>query len=448
MNNQSSESLQSLKKQYDNSPFPHIPLEQSNKDKYYNRLFINDINTSNYLYQQKVINSAPIVILDAGCGSGWTSLTLAEANPQAKIVCVDLSSPSLEVAKERLNFHGFNNVEFHQLVLEDLAKLGYQFDYINCEDVLYVTPDPIGNLKALKSVLKPKGIIRANLHSYYQRFDYYRSQELFKCIGLFEENPEDLEIEVVIETMENLKDEVNLKIKAWGKNISSSDLKSDKIKENILMNHLIVNDKGYTVPELFKMLKESELEFLSMVNWRQWEVRDLFKDRNNLPFVWEMGLDNASQEEKLHLFELLNPVHRVIDFWCVQKDESNHSLKPLSSWEKEDWQSARIYLHPQLKSSKIKDDLLESIRSQQPWEISKYITLTTLAPIVIESNICALLLNFWDKSQTIEELVETWLKIQPIDLTTLEAKTTERAYQNVIDIIIKLETFLYVLVEK
>jgi len=53
---------------------------------------------SYYLRNQKVIKTKGKLVLDAGCGSGYTSLTLAEANPGAKIVGVDISDKSVDIA--------------------------------------------------------------------------------------------------------------------------------------------------------------------------------------------------------------------------------------------------------------------------------------------------------------------------------------------------------------
>lgn len=438
------EHLKSLEKQYDTSPYPHIPLEKSPKDDY-NSLFIYNLTTSHYLYQQKIINPQNQLILDVGCGSGWTSLQLALANPSAHIVCIDLSQKSLDAAQERLNFHSCKNAEYHKIAIEDVTELGYEFDYINCENVLYLTDDPVLTLKALKSVLKPHGIIRTNLHSYYQRFVYYRSQELFKCLGLLEENPDDFEIEIVTETIKNLGDQVSLKRISQNIFNDNDDPTSDHTKQRILMNYLLQNDKGYNVPQLFEILEKSQLKFLSMVNWRQWEIRDLFKDKNNLPTVWEFVLENASEAEKLHLFELIHPIHRLIDFWCTHDDLS---FKPLSTWENQDWEKAKIYIHPNLKSAKIKEDLLKTIKEKEPWEISKFIKLPALAPVTIPHNLSSVLLPLWESSKTLHELVYPWLKIEPINLISLAEKTESEATEEIKNLIIKLETFLYLLVEK
>lgn len=442
--NQSSQDL--LQQQYDTLPYPKIPLENS-PAKDYESLFVNDLTTSYYLCHQKVIDTTDKTILDVGCGSGWTTLNLAFVNPNAKIIAIDLSQNSLDVAKQRLEYHQFNDVQFHQIAMENIDQLNYKYDYINAEDVLYFCPNPIESLTALKSVLKPDGIIRSNFHSYYQRFYHYLSQELFKNMGLFDENPGDFEIQTVADTMKNLKQNIILRMNS-GRLFDDQnlDLTSEKNKQHILMNQLIQNDKGYNILQIFEILKESHLSFLSMVNWRQWEIRDLFQD-NNLPTVWEFVLENASEEEKLHLFELLHPCHRLIDFWCTH-DNISSSFQPLSTWEKKDWQTAKIYLHPQLKLPEIKEDLLIAIKQQNPWEVSKFIKLPTTMPIYLSAGLAAVLLILWEKPATLAELVSYSLKIQPINLVTGEAKNYLEAEKEIIDLVIKLETFLYLLVQK
>lgn len=443
-------SQEKLKQQYDSLPYPKVPMEESPKENLL-ALFNHNLTTSYYLYRQKVINTKDKVILDVGCGSGWTTLQLAFANPDAKIIAIDLSQNSLDFAEKRLKHHGFNNVEYYQVAMENIHQLNYEYDYINGEDVLYFCDNPAESLKALKSVLKPDGVIHGNFHSYYQRFYHYLSQNLFKRLGLFDENPEDFEISVVAQTMQNLKPQVVLKQYVGTLfNQKNIDLTSDNVKQHILMNSLIQNDRGYTIPQVFQVLRESQLQFLSMVNWLQWDIKDLFQDRNKIPTVWEFTLDNTTEEEQLELFELLQPSHRLIDFWCVHENNPQEFLL-LSSWKEEDWQKARIHLHPQLKSDTTKQDLRESIEKQISWDIGKFIPMYDLFKqiyIDIPTHLSALLLPLWEKSLTFNELVSYWLKIQPINLTTLEVKTTAQAQKEVQELVMRLEGFLYLLVEK
>ncbi|MBE9233394.1 class I SAM-dependent methyltransferase [Cuspidothrix issatschenkoi LEGE 03284] len=128
MINQPSDTWDKIRQQFDSSPYPRIALENSPKNNA-NLLFIHNLVSAYYLRTQKVIDTKDKLILDAGCGTGYKSLVLAEANPGAKIVGVDISAESVALARKRLEYHGFDNVEFHVLPIEELSNLGQQFDY-------------------------------------------------------------------------------------------------------------------------------------------------------------------------------------------------------------------------------------------------------------------------------------------------------------------------------
>ncbi|MEC4868651.1 MAG: class I SAM-dependent methyltransferase, partial [Jaaginema sp. PMC 1078.18] len=192
--NKDTELFERIRQQFDFEPYPNTPLEAS-PEYNINELYIHNLTTSYYLRNQKITQTENKLILDAGCGSGYKSLVLACANPGAKIVGIDLSEKSIELARLRLQYHGFDNVEFHALAIDELPRLNLQFDYINCDEVIYLTPDIVETLQLMASVLKPDGIIRTNLHSALQRRNYYQAQQLFKMMGLMEDNPEEMEID-------------------------------------------------------------------------------------------------------------------------------------------------------------------------------------------------------------------------------------------------------------
>ncbi|MBE9056393.1 class I SAM-dependent methyltransferase [Sphaerospermopsis sp. LEGE 08334] len=352
MNNSNTELWDKIRQQFDSSPYPRIPLDQSPKDDV-NALYIHNIITSYYLRNQKVIDTKDKVILDAGCGTGYKSLILAEANPGAKIVGVDISEESVKLARQRLEYHGFENAEFYVLSIYDLPKLNYQFDYINCDEVLYFCPDIAVALQAMKAVLKTEGIIRTNLHSYFQRFNYFRAQKLFTMMGLMDNNPEDLEIDIVVDTMKALKDNVELKTKTW-----FPENEGENKEESILANHLLQGDKGYTIQDMFSALRSADLEFIKMRNWRQWDLMNLFKKPDDLPAFLGMSLPEISEEEQLQLIELLHPVHRLLDFWCGHPQGGN-SFVPVSEWSDTDWENATVHLHPQLKTSDFQTQVID-----------------------------------------------------------------------------------------
>jgi 2-polyprenyl-3-methyl-5-hydroxy-6-metoxy-1,4-benzoquinol methylase len=445
MNTQSTESLEKIRQQFESSPYPRIPLEKSPKnDKNFDELYLHSLVTPFYLRNQQVIEPKGKVILDAGCGSGYKSLILAEANPGARIVGIDLSEQSVKLAEQRLRHHGFeDNVEFHTLLIEDLPKLGLEFDYINCDEVLYLLADIAAGLRSFKSVLKPTGIIRSNLHNKLQRQSYFRAQEAFHLMGLTEENPGDLEVELVIETMKALHDAVELKSKTW----SPVYLKEEHT-EAILMNFLLQGDKGYGIPDLFEALKAADLEFLSMTNWRRWELTDLFKQPDDLPAFLAFSLPGVPVEERLQLFNLLHPIHRLIDFWCGYPGQAT-SFRPVDEWEDKDWQNARVHLHPQLKRSEVKEKINDCLSKQQPFEISAYISVPVAKPVYVDSYFAACcLLPLWEGPQSVVALAERLLQVRPYNPITLSPISKTESFEQIKEFIGRLEVFLYVLLEQ
>jgi hypothetical protein len=49
------------------------------------------------------------------------------------------------------------------------------------------------------------------------------------------------------------------------------------------MNYLFQGDKGYTMAQLFELLRGTNLEFICMVNQRDWDLLSLFQTPQDLP---------------------------------------------------------------------------------------------------------------------------------------------------------------------
>lgn len=441
MDEQAAVLLEKIRQQFDFGPYPRIPIDRSPKDNV-SELYIHNFVTPYYVRNQKVIDTEQITILDAGCGTGYGALILAEANPGAKIVGIDISEKSLELARQRLKHHGFEQVEFHQLSIYELPQLGLEFDYINCDELLYLFPDPAIALQSMKSVLKPRGIIRSNLHSKHQRVNYFRAQEAFQMMGLMDDNPEDMEIEIVLETMKALKNRVELKAKTW-----NPKYEDENKKETVLMNYLFQGDKGYTISDLFAALRGADLEFISMVNWRQWDLMKLFKEPDNLPVFLAMSLPDISEEQRLRLFELLHPIHRLLDFWCGHPDQAQPFV-PIAEWTNADWQEAQVHLHPQLRIAAVKEEMSRCVTQLNPWEISKYLPVTGVQSLVDSAVAASCLLPLLESPQSMPSLVARWQKLRPVHPVTLESTSQEEALEIVKQALTGLAENGYVLVER
>jgi len=69
-------------------------------------------------------------ILEAGCGVGSQTLTLAKNSPQARITSIDISEASVAEARRRVESEGLSNVSFQQGDIFDLSFEPNSFDLI------------------------------------------------------------------------------------------------------------------------------------------------------------------------------------------------------------------------------------------------------------------------------------------------------------------------------
>ena len=98
-------------------------------------------------------------ILEAGCGVGAQTVTLAGKNPGAAITSVDISADSIAEAKEKIREAGYTNVAFEQGDIFHLPFEPESFDHIFVCFVLEHLAKPIKALRSLKSFLKTGGTI-------------------------------------------------------------------------------------------------------------------------------------------------------------------------------------------------------------------------------------------------------------------------------------------------
>ncbi|NJL98927.1 MAG: class I SAM-dependent methyltransferase [Synechococcaceae cyanobacterium SM2_3_2] len=316
---------------YEEIPYPNAPIPDSVRNNL-DGLFKVNYTTAQYLRTHQIQDNEGTVMLNAGCGSGYETLLLAESNPGAKIIAMDISRESVKLTEQRLRYHGFTNAEYYVLDLRELPSLGYEYDFITCNDVLYLLDDPLDGLKSVAKVLKSDGILRTNFHHIYGRRQMLEAQEVFRLLGQF-----DLPKPVAMENVRNFLEALQPTIPAKS-SYSQANIKDNAILAN---NFLLYGDKGYSILEVSEMLKQAKLGIVNLVDLPSWNLEDLFTE---MPSFVADKIRSFSQLEQLHLFELLAPNrHRLIDFWAEQSGSSF-----VLPWSEEDWQSATLYLNPLL----------------------------------------------------------------------------------------------------
>jgi SAM-dependent methyltransferase len=98
-------------------------------------------------------------VLEAGCGVGAQTVTLAGRSPDARFVSVDLSAASLAEAERRIGRAGLTNVELLQADIFALPFEPGSFDHAFVCFVLEHLSRPVAALTILRELLRPGGTI-------------------------------------------------------------------------------------------------------------------------------------------------------------------------------------------------------------------------------------------------------------------------------------------------
>ena len=98
-------------------------------------------------------------VLEAGCGVGAQTVTLAFNSPRALITSIDLSEASIDAATKAVQAAALDNVTLRQADIFHLPFPAESFDHVFLCFVLEHLSQPVEALRALKHVLKPGGTI-------------------------------------------------------------------------------------------------------------------------------------------------------------------------------------------------------------------------------------------------------------------------------------------------
>jgi SAM-dependent methyltransferase len=98
-------------------------------------------------------------VLEAGCGVGSQTITLAQRSPQAHFTSIDISADSLAEARRRIEAAGITNVEFQHANIFHLPFAAESFDHVFVCFVLEHVSRPVEALVHLRDLLTPNGTI-------------------------------------------------------------------------------------------------------------------------------------------------------------------------------------------------------------------------------------------------------------------------------------------------
>ena len=177
-----------------------------------------------------------------------------------------------------------------------LKNLNRKFDVIECVGTLHHMKDPLLGLKALLDLLEPHGFLKLGLYSEISRQHIVKVREFIKKKKFKNTNKD---IRNCRKSIVNEKEDPLLQKILHSKDFYSTSMARD------LMFH--VQEHHFTLPEISKMLKNLNLEFLGFMNpLIQTKFSKFFpNDKKNI------SLDNWNK------FEINNPdtFSNMYQFW-------------------------------------------------------------------------------------------------------------------------------------
>jgi SAM-dependent methyltransferase len=124
------------------------------------------------------------VVLEAGCGVGAQTVTLARRSPDARFTSVDISAASVAEARRATDAAGLTNVQVQQADIFALPFAAESFDHVFVCFVLEHLARPVEALAILKGLLRPGGtmtVIEGDHGSAYFHPDSSAARTAIRC---------------------------------------------------------------------------------------------------------------------------------------------------------------------------------------------------------------------------------------------------------------------------
>jgi hypothetical protein len=189
-------------------------------------------------------------VLVAGCGTSQAAKH-ALREPSNLVIGIDVSESSLQHTRQLQEKYEIDNLELHQLDLEQVESLGRRFDKIVCTGVLHHLPDPDAGLRALRAVLKPGGAMQLMVYATYGRTGVYMLQEYCRLLGV---RAQDQDLADLAATLGELPQGHPLAFLMH----HAKDFRSPPALADALLHP---QDRSYTVPQLYDWLETCGCSF-------------------------------------------------------------------------------------------------------------------------------------------------------------------------------------------
>jgi SAM-dependent methyltransferase len=189
-------------------------------------------------------------ILVAGCGTSQAA-RYALREPDTRITAIDISETSLRYTRDLQRKYDLENLDLHQLPIENVQEVGRTFDHIVCTGVLHHLPDPDLGLRALRDVLSPQGAMHLMVYAPYGRAGIYMMQEYCRLLRISDSEKDLRDLGATLEALPG--DHPLGHAMRTAMDFSHPDALADALLHPL--------DRAYTVPQLYAWLERCGMSF-------------------------------------------------------------------------------------------------------------------------------------------------------------------------------------------
>lgn len=191
-----------------------------------------------------------LTILIAGCGTSQAA-KYALRWPAAQVIGIDCSATSVQYTERLKRRHNLNNLDVYQLPIEQVDDLGVSFDQVVCTGVLHHLAEPVSGLSALRGVLKSGGAMHVMVYAPYGRTGVYMLQEFCRRLAIEDTETGVRDLIVALETL------------PAGHPLQQLLMESPELRDEATIADALLhpNDRSYSVPRLFDLIRDAGLTF-------------------------------------------------------------------------------------------------------------------------------------------------------------------------------------------
>ena len=249
-------------------------------------------------------------ILIVGCGTNQAAI-FAHTNPQANIVAIDVSRPSLDHHHHLKEKYGMTNLELHLLPIERVGELNRQFDLIVSTGVLHHLEDPQAGLRVLSGCLKQNGVIALMLYAKYGRTGVEILQSVARDLGLKQDEESLVVLKRMLDSLPH-----NHPVKSYMQ--IAPDLKYDA---GLVDTFLHGRDKSYTISDCINFVESSGLVFQDLF------IKSPYYPPANVSNTFYSSVLALPDEKQWSIMERINIENGCHFFTACRKERPIESYK-------------------------------------------------------------------------------------------------------------------------